>query len=69
MVTLYQPPEVAGKEGSRNGGKDSAAAKDPSDIAPVVLRETDLVFNLIEAQRIGITFPIQLIVEATKVIK
>ena len=45
------------------------SAEKPGSIAPEVQRDTELVFNLIEAQQIGIDFPIQLIVEATRVIK
>lgn len=68
MVTLYQPPEVQGKTAAEMAAR-ILRGENPSDIAPVVLRENNLVFNLIEAQRIGITFPMQLIVEATRVIK
>jgi len=39
------------------------------DIAPVVFRDTELVVNLKAAQKIGINFPLHLIVEATKVIR
>jgi ABC-type uncharacterized transport system substrate-binding protein len=43
--------------------------EDPQAISFHVFRDTELVFNLVEARHIGLTFPIQLVIEATRVIK
>jgi ABC-type uncharacterized transport system substrate-binding protein len=68
LMTLYHPPGEQGKMAAEmvfrilNG-------EQPKDIALDVHRDTELVFNLIEAGNMGIYFPIQLLVEATRVIK
>lgn len=68
LIALFQPPADQGRTAATMAARILQGEK-PSGIPPEVLRETELVFNLVEAQHIGITFPIQLIVEATRVIK
>ena len=43
--------------------------KKPDNIAAYTFRDTELVFNLVEARYLGITFPINLLIEATRVIE
>ncbi|NIA04933.1 MAG: hypothetical protein GWP11_03065 [Proteobacteria bacterium] len=67
-LSLYQPPAEQGKKAAEMAAKILRGTP-PKNIAPVVLRDTELVVNLRAAHKIGINFPIHLIVEATKVIK
>lgn len=67
-ITLYQPPAEQGEKAAEMAAKILLGAA-PKDIASKVLRDTELVVNLRAAQKIGINFPIHLIVEATKVIR
>lgn len=68
LMTLYQPPHEQGEMAA-----DMAArillGEAPQAIPSYVFRDTELVFNLVEAKDIGITFPVQLVIEATRVIK
>jgi putative ABC transport system substrate-binding protein len=68
LITLFHPPEQQGARAADIAAK-IIGGEPPENIAPELLRETELVFNLVEARKLGITFPIQLIVEATRVIK
>lgn len=68
LIALFQPPQEQGKMAATMAARILHGEK-PGSITPEVQRDTELVFNLVEAQKIGITFPIQLIVEATRVIK
>ena len=68
LITLYPPPQAQGKRAAEMVKAILAGAR-PTDIEPELFRETELVFNLVAAEYIGIKFPIQLIVEATRVIK
>ena len=68
LIALFQPPGPQGKTAAAMAAR-ILHGEEPGRIAPEVLRATELVFNQLEAQQIGITFPIQLIVEATRVIK
>ncbi len=67
-LALYQPPAEQGKKAAEMAAKILLGTP-PKDIAPIVLRDTELVVNLRAAQKIDINFPIHLIVEATKVIR
>ncbi len=67
-LTLYQPPAEQGKKAAEMAAKILLGTP-AKDIAPVVFRDTELVVNLKAAQKIGINFPLHLIVEATKVIR
>ncbi len=68
ILALYQPPAEQGKKAAEMAARILLGTP-PKNIAPVVLRDTELVVNLRAAQKIGINFPIRLIMEATKVIK
>ncbi len=68
LITLFHPPEEQGKAAAELASRIIGGER-AENIAPVLLRKTELVFNLVEARAVGITFPIQLIVEATRVIK
>lgn len=68
LIALFQPPLEQGKIAAAIAAKILHGEK-PGRIVPEVLRDTELVFNLVEAQQLGITFPIQLIVEATRIIQ
>lgn len=68
LITLFQPPQEQGKTAAVVAAKILQGNK-PGSIGPEVQRDTELVFNLVEAQQLGIDFPIQLIVEATRVVK
>ncbi|HER63309.1 MAG TPA: hypothetical protein ENO11_04965 [Desulfobacteraceae bacterium] len=68
LITLFQPPGQQGETAAEIAAK-IIGGEQAGNIAPELLRETELVFNLAEAKELGITFPIQLIIEATRVIK
>jgi len=68
LVTLYHPPLAQGQKAAEMAEKILHGEK-PGNIIPQVYRDTELVFNLVSARHLGITFPIQLIIEATKVIQ
>ena len=68
LITLYQPPEQQGKKAAEIVAK-LIDGEQIENIPPEILRTTELVFNQNEGNKMGITFPLQLIVEATKVIK
>lgn len=68
LITLYHPPELQGQKGAEIVAHLIAGEKIDT-IPPVLLRTTELVFNQNEARKMGITFPLQVIVEATRVIK
>jgi putative ABC transport system substrate-binding protein len=68
LITLFQPPEQQGKKAAEIVSK-IIDGEQVNNIPPELLRTTELVFNLDEANHLGITFPMQLIVEATRVIK
>lgn len=68
LMTLYQPPHSQGEIAAEMARQILQGAK-PGDIAPHTSRDTELVFNLIEARHLGLNFPIQLLIEATRVIE
>ena len=68
LITLFHPPELQGEAAAEIVAKIMGGEK-AENIAPQLLRETELVINLIEARELGITLPLQLIVEATRVVK
>jgi ABC-type uncharacterized transport system substrate-binding protein len=68
LMTLYQPPHEQGEMAAQIASR-VLAGEDPQTIPFYVFRDTELVFNLVEARHIGLTFPIQLIIEATRVIQ
>ena len=68
LITLFHPPELQGEAAAEIALKIIGGEK-AENIAPQLLRETELVLNLVEAKALGITLPVQLIVEATRVVK
>ncbi len=68
LITLYQPPEPQGEKAAGIAAKIINGAE-PETIVPELLRKTELVFNLIEAKGLGVEMPMQLVVEATEVIR
>lgn len=68
LITLFQPPHEQGEKAAEMA-LQVLKVEPPGNIQPDVLRGTELVFNLREAQQVGLKFPIQLIIEATRVIK
>ena len=68
LITLYQPSKAQGKMAAEMAQQVLLGTK-PSKITPHIFRETELVFNLVEAKRLGIDFPIHLLIEATRVIE
>ena len=68
LMTLFQPSQSQGEMAAEMAWQILGGTK-PADIAQNTLRDTELVFNLIEARRLGINFPIQLLIEATRVIE
>lgn len=68
LMTLYQPSASQGEMVADMAWRILGGTK-PSEIGTIIFRETELVFNLIEARHLGIDFPIQLLIEATRVIE
>lgn len=68
LMTLFQPPQAQGQMAADMAAQILLGAK-PGNIPSHTFRDTELVFNLKEARRFGIDFPIQLLIEATKVVK
>lgn len=68
LMTLFQPPQAQGQMAADMASQILLGAK-PGNILSYTFRDTELVFNLDEARRFGIDFPIQLLIEATKVVK
>jgi len=68
LVTLYQPPDSQGQLAAEMAWQILLGTK-PADINAYTFRDTELVFNKVEARRLEIDFPIQLLIEATRVIE
>lgn len=68
LISLYHPPEQQGQKAAEIVAQLVKGEKIDA-IPPVLLRTTELVFNQSEAGKMGITFPLQVIVEATRVIR
>ncbi|KPJ99449.1 MAG: hypothetical protein AMJ60_05040 [Desulfobacterales bacterium SG8_35] len=68
LMTLHQPSHLQGEMAAEMAWRILLGTK-PSDISTYTFRDTELVFNKIEARNLGINFPIQLLIEATKVIE
>ena len=68
LMTLYQPAQAQGEMAAEMAWRILSGTK-PSDIIPETMRDTELVFNLLAAKQLGINFPIQLLIEATRVIE
>lgn len=68
LITLSHPPGQQGEKAAEIASKIIGGEK-PENVAPELLRETELILNLVEAKALGINLPLQLIVEATRVVK
>jgi len=68
LMALYQPSKAQGEMAAEMAWQVLLGAK-PSEVKTHTFRETELVFNLVEAKQLGIDFPIQLLIEATRVIE
>ena len=68
LMTLYRPALEQGKNAATMVSR-ILEGEQPNTITPVIHGDAELVFNLIEAEKMGLTFPIGLVVEATRVIK
>jgi len=68
LMTLFQPPHLQGTMAAAMAAQILRGEK-PADIASHTFRDTELVFNLVEARHLGIAFPIHLLIEATRVIE
>ena len=68
LMTLYQPSQSQGEMAAEMAWQILLGTK-PSEIRTHTFRETELVFNLVEARHLGINFPIHLLIEATRVIE
>lgn len=68
LMTLCQPPQPQGQMAAVMAAQILNGVA-PGKIAPHTFRETELVFNLEVARRLGINFPIHLLIEATRVIR
>ncbi len=68
LITLFSSPAAQGRKAAHMAARILRGEK-IEDVAPEVLRETELVVNLQESSRLGVTVPVQLIVEATRVIR
>ncbi len=68
LITLYHPSRVQGQMAAEMAAKILHGEK-PANIAPYIFHETELVFNPVAARYLGITFPIQMLIEATRVVK
>ena len=68
LMTLYQPPHTQGEIAAGMARQILHGAK-PADITAHTFHDTELGLNLVEAKRLDINFPIQLLIEATRVIE
>ena len=68
LMTLSQPPISQGHLAAEMAWQILLGTK-PADINAYTFRDTELVFNKVEARRLEIDFPIQLLIEATRVIE
>lgn len=68
ILTLSHNPSIQGKKAAEMAAR-IIRGEQPSEIKPEVFRNSELVFNLREAKKMGLTIPINLIAEATRVIK
>ena len=68
LLTLYQPSRSQGEMAAEMAWQ-LLRGEAPENISPYIFRETELVINNAEAKRLGINLPIQLLIEATRVIQ
>jgi len=68
LMTLYQPTYSQGEMAAEIASQ-ILLGKKPDDVTPHIMRDTELVLNLLEAKHLGIVIPVQLLIEATRVIE
>lgn len=68
LMTLFQPSKAQGQMAAEMVWRILHGEK-PDNISAHTFRDTELVFNQVEARHLGITFPIQLLMEATRVVQ
>ncbi|MGV1099087.1 ABC transporter substrate-binding protein [Thiovibrio sp. JS02] len=68
LMTLFHPPRSQGQLAAEMAARILRGEK-AANLSPQTLRDTELVFNLVEARQLGITFPIHLLIEATRVVQ
>ena len=68
LMTLHQPTALQGEMAAELVSQ-ILHGKKPVEVPAHVFRDTELVLNLVEAKYLGITIPIQLLIEATRVIE
>jgi putative ABC transport system substrate-binding protein len=68
LITLFHPPNMQGQKAAEMATQIMRGTP-PGNIPAHTFRDTELVLNLVEARYLGITFPIQLLISATKVIE
>ena len=68
LITLHQPSHNQGEMAAKMASQILQGVK-PVDITAHMFRGTELVVNLVDAKRLGINFPVQLLIDATKVIE
>ena len=68
LMTLHQPTASQGEMAAELVSQ-ILRGKKPVEVPAHVFRDTELVLNLVEANHLGITIPIQLLIEATRVIE
>lgn len=68
LIALYNPPHLQGEMSAKLATRVLLGEK-ATNLTPHVFRDTELVFNLLAARHLGITFPRQLMTEATKIIQ
>lgn len=68
LMTLCQPAQSQGQMAAGMASRVLLGEKAGS-IAQHTFRDTELVFNLLAARRLGLTLPVHLVIEATRVIQ
>lgn len=68
LMTLFQPSQAQGQMAAEMVWRILRGDK-PGNISAHTFRDTELVFNQVEAKHLGITFPIQLLMEATRLVQ
>lgn len=68
LISLFHPPQLQGQRAAEMVSQVLRGTP-PSNIPPHTSRDTELTLNLVEARYLDITFPIQLLISATRVIE
>jgi ABC-type uncharacterized transport system substrate-binding protein len=68
LMSLYQPSHTQGEIAAKMASL-ILQGTEPAKIPAQVFRDTELEVNLIVAKNLGINFPLQLLIDATKVIE